>query len=475
MCSSLFSQISRENADHTYENEVIAIYPFIDSASRYKDDGEKITALITSAMVSMNRFVVVDRSNIDQYLKELELQLTGLTDKEVIEAGKIYGYNKAIYGTITSITTSTDRGSYDRDTGRYRYYKKASISVVLNIVDVETTKIIASMTAKGTGQVSADIYNSTALALDEAYGDLVYSIKNRLKDIFKVRLKVNRVDGKKVILLAGQSHGITKGSIFKIYKESDPIVLPNGEIIENTYNYMGSIKVDSLGSQYSIANIMRGRNIAAGDIAEEFHVSGLTFSIFGIFGQYRLDESSSSGITYLDYRGNEYTFTSSNKNIDYSFILGLKFGYLLGMFTPYFSFGLDLFALSYNHFGYDLRFGIDMTIPLYYEIVSFVISPYLGIKSSVADLGEISDSTGRSSYAVELEQMSFGIGALGGFKIGFTDTISMTVMGGYKYYFANINEEVVFDGGLSIGNTSGIPRINFSGWEGSLSFDVLFW
>ena len=103
-CSNLFSQIVKNEISEKYIKENIAVFEIQDVSTGYsKDLGKKVTTLIENALTRMKRFNIVDRENLDKYLKEMELQLTGITDEQVIEMGKIYGYSKAITGKITQI------------------------------------------------------------------------------------------------------------------------------------------------------------------------------------------------------------------------------------------------------------------------------------------------------------------------------------------------------------------------------------
>ena len=473
----LLAQIGRDEAKERYEKEVIAIYPFVDAASKFTSNGEKITSLVTATIVNMNRFTVVDRENIDKYLKEMELQLAGITDTEVIEAGRIYGYTKAIYGTVTSINTYRDRGYYNEDTGEYTYYTKASVKVTINIVDVETTEIISSIRATGYGEAPTIMLGSRAVALNQAYDDLVISIASKLKNVFKVRVKIYDRQNQSVTLLTGKEHGINKGTRFKVYQESAPIKLQNGEIIEKRYEYKGSLKVTTTGEEYSIAKITRGPQIQAGDIAEEYIIGNVIFSVFGSFGTYEMPESKAS-IDFTDRYGDIFTFNQNTERIDYSFVLAMKIGYDIGMFSPYLLTGLDLAVLEHNHTTADVRLGVDIIVPIYYEVFSFVVSPYFGMKFVDAEIGELVDKSWlQNTYKGYLEQLSLGFGILGGFKYSFNDRFSMTLMGGYKYFFSPASSEISFDDekDVDIRNVDlGVPDIGFTGFEASLSFDILF-
>ena len=89
----LFSQSINKGKEITdrYVKENIAVFEIEDVSTEYRKDlSKKVTKLIENSLTRMNRFNIVDRANLDKYLKEMELQLTGITEEEVIEVGKIY-------------------------------------------------------------------------------------------------------------------------------------------------------------------------------------------------------------------------------------------------------------------------------------------------------------------------------------------------------------------------------------------------
>ena len=147
-----------------------------------------------------------------KYLKEMELQLTGITEEQVIEVGKIYGYSKAITGKITSANSTFD---YDIETGSGNIY--ANVDLILQIVDVETTKILYSSKISGSTYYTITKYPSMALreaALDSACNDLAIQVESKMRNIFKVILKISDMKDGNAILFAGSEHGINKNTRF---------------------------------------------------------------------------------------------------------------------------------------------------------------------------------------------------------------------------------------------------------------------
>ncbi len=134
-------------------NEVIA-------TTMFKNDniglGSKVEANLVSARVSNKPyFKVVNRSSIDQAIKEQGLQRTKyLNRSKAVKIGKILGATKIIVGNIASSDVEKDQYSYTKrycesyysdgscaSTYTKRFYcdtNKGTLSATINLIDVKT-------------------------------------------------------------------------------------------------------------------------------------------------------------------------------------------------------------------------------------------------------------------------------------------------------------------------------------------------
>lgn len=460
---TLFSQTISDR----YVKENVAVYPFEDETS--KDLSSKLTILVENSLTRLNRFNLVDRRNLDKYLKELELQLAGITDKEVIEVGKIYGYNKAITGTITYADTTFDYDNYD---GTGTIYGK--VDLVLHIVDVSTTKILYSSKITGLSYYSVNRYPNKTLrdaALSAALEDLAKKVSMKMRDIFKIEIKISSINDGNIVLLAGFDHGISKNTRFKVYSKGSDITLDNGVVIKGGYKDKGSLKVKEIGNEYTLASVSRGKNISVGDIAREFYVGNFVLGLNLYYSSYNLKETKQT------YKSSVSTGTFNvdvSKN-DFSFGIHFKTGYNIGMFTPNFSFGIlfgDFFKSSY---GFENRFNVDINFDIYQEIVQATIIPYIAIAFTQTQVGYISGgdyyfdnnyyiSNGSKIYSTDL---LLGIGILADIKYNITDVFGVDFAIGYRLYTDNINIEYSHNGN-SLQLKDSIKFLNLTGFEFSL-------
>lgn len=455
-----------------YEKENIAVFEIPDPSGAYgKGLGEKVTALIENTLTRMGRFNVVDRKNLDKYLKEMELQLSGITDKQIIEVGKIYGYAKAITGKLTSASVTYDYDSYE---GTGIIY--GEVELVLQIVDVETTKILYSSRLRGTSYYSVSSYPSYALreaAVNDAVNDLVGKVEAKMRNIFKITIKIADMSDGNVILLAGKTHGVNKKTRFKVYSLKDDIVLPSGNTIKGGYQYKGTLRIKELGNEYSIAKITRGNNIAIGDIARETYIGDFGVGIALNYASYNIkqfDKTYQSSV-----KPNEGKLRISLNKNEYALGLHLKIGYNGELFSPNLSVGILFGDFLKSSYGVDTRFNFDININIYKEVLRFVISPYIGMGITFTTIGEIYGGnyyTDNYSYLpngskIESRDIMFGIGAIAALQYNITDTIGVNFGIGYRFYTDSINLGV-YNEGNEFTLPEKIKPVNLTGLEFTL-------
>ncbi|CRF33746.1 curli production assembly protein CsgG [Brachyspira suanatina] len=464
----LLSQQIKKEIGETYEKENIAVFEIQSTSSRYGEElGPKMTALIENSLTRMNRFNIVDRKNLDKYLKEMELQLTGITEKQVIEVGKIYGYSKAVTGKIVSANVTVEYN----DDGSFSLY--STVDMVLQIVDVETTKILYSSQLQGYDYYTTSSYPSYSLRqslIDNACNNLAYKVENKMRSIFKITLTIANVDGGNVILLAGKNHGVSSKTRFKVYSKKEDIVLPSGNVISGGYNYKGTLRVKELNNEYSIAKISRGNNIQAGDIARETVIGDFGIGISLNYASYNIQATEK--IYQSSFRPDAGKIKISLNKNEYALGLHLKIGYNGVLFSPNLSLGILFGDFLKSSYAVDTRFNFDININLYQEVLRLVISPYIGMGISFTTIGEViggnyyTDNYGylKSGAKIDSRDIMFGVGAIASLQYNVTDTIGLNLGVGYRFYTNPINLGV-FSDGQEVSLPEKIKTVNLTGLE----------
>lgn len=473
--TTMFSQINTNtvnNATENFQKENLAVFTFVDNVKKFVGEDERITDLVENTFVNMKRFNIIDRRNIDRYLNEMELQLAGLTEKEVIEIGKIYGYSKAVYGSIVRSSLTYNRG--DKDTDRAPSID-AYVEIIIKIVDVSTTKILYSSKVSGTGSASL-LFNTMEYAretaMNNAYKLLTENLENKLRSIFKITIKIAEVkENGNVILLAGKDDGIKKGFRFDIYKKPDTTNVQSKSV--------GSIRVKDVSDTYSIAKIVRGSDIKMGDVAEETLMGNIMVGAFATASYYKtgnykeIIKGEDSGYLIIDTPKMEYTFG-----------LHAKFGYMGNILTPNVSLGLLFGDAFKTTWGFDIRFNLDINLNIYYEIVRLTITPFVGLSGTFSKIGYVlGNYKNSSSYILNgsnifANDVMFGGGFLINITYNITEKIGLMAGVGYKFYTKPMRTKTYATnpnarGQIGLDNLNHVPTVNLTGLEFAFSFHYL--
>ncbi|WP_300747875.1 CsgG/HfaB family protein [uncultured Brachyspira sp.] len=468
LTSVLFSQQIKKEISETYEKENIAVFEISDNSSVYgKNLGAKMTALIENSLTKLNRFNIVDRKNLDKYLKEMELQLTGITEKQIIEAGKIYGYSKAVTGKIISANVAVE---YNEDDSFSLY---SSVEMVLQITDVETAKILYSSKLNGSSYDITSGYPSYSVReslIHDACNNLSYKVEKKMRDIFKIAVKIADIDKGNIILLAGKNHGVSQRTRFKVYSPKEDIILPSGNIISGGYDYKGTLRIKELKNEYLIAKISRGKNIQVGDIAKETVIGNLAMGIFLDYSAYNLPDFQR---TYKSaVKPNEGKMNISLNKNKYALGIHFKMGYNGVLFSPNLSVGLLFGDFLKSSYTVNARANFDININLYHEVLRLIITPYIGAGLSFTTIGRIIEGnyyTDNNIYLpngakIDSRDIMFGIGASLSLQYNVTDTIGVNLGVGYRFYTNPINLGV-FSDGTEISLPENVKTVNLTGLE----------
>lgn len=497
ICNVLTAQSTLNTAGETIVKENIAVLDFTDSANKYRDESKKVRELIENMLVNMKRFNIVDRKNLDKYIEEMKLQYSGLTDGDVVEAGKIQGFNKAVYGSIVRydvintppiIIQLTD-GGFKTKPG----YSRIDIAVSVKIVDVATTKIIYSKIVSGSGISYVDDFSyskSESLAQAEAYDSFIANLNAQLKSIFKYNIKIADIQRNgNVILLAGANVGLSKSMRFNVYSKSSDIMLSSGKVLTGNHNKVGSIKLTSVSDEYSIAKINRG-NIAVGDIAEETMGGNSYFSIYPAFTAFNVNVQSS--VIKSSYTSPSITDTgeikTGSRHIEYTGGIYFKSGYMFDTFGANFSAGFLFGDMIRTSFGADMRFGFDINVPIYREVIALRLSPFVGVAFTFAQIGTV-ENTFYTSFAdsiksgTEIWKSDVHLGAGSHLTIDYrpTDNFGISLGIGYKFYTV-VDTIEVYAKGIDSSDDSivfpdelrDIKPVSLTGLEAIVSFNIFF-
>lgn len=213
------------------DREVVGVAPF-------KSDIESpfiplVTEKVVEVLKNSNRFVVVDRTNRDMVINELELQKREeFIGKDVAEQGSSLAAKKLVQGTITKIPVYRIKNA----DGTIRGFK-ASVAFQLKVDDVETQQTTEVHDFEG--KVSKECASAQA-AVQMAMNSLENELAEYFRVTFPLHAKIAKIltekNGKAetILIKVGKRHGIKTGDDFTVFSiemlDGEELLSPIGDI-----------------------------------------------------------------------------------------------------------------------------------------------------------------------------------------------------------------------------------------------------
>ncbi len=216
----------------------LAVLPF-DNKGGTPEVSSMVQDNMITTLYNLRRFKILERSKIDEIVKEQKLGMTGFIDPaKAVKVGKVIGVDAILMGSISSTATG--------------------VAITARLIDTETGTII---TAKDAFSDQASLQNIKNMSQD-----IAIQIYN---DVPLVEGYVIRVDPTQVILDVGTNKGMRKGMKMVIYKEGDAITHPaTGEILGKTVTKLGEVLLTEVQEKMSEASIVdkeQGQSLAVGN------------------------------------------------------------------------------------------------------------------------------------------------------------------------------------------------------------------
>ena len=382
-----------------------------------KGDGkiaDQITQIASSTAIQLNRYDVIDRSQLDKILKEQKLQHSGVVDQaQAVEIGNIAGANEALYIQITNfgqkgVPTEKQKEKEEEekpDTGLFGWIVKEVVKAKIDkeleeverypnniqtvidgevrLLNVETSQSIASFlfNAEHTGGVKSK-------SIKEALKQVRSQMVTNLKSMYQLKSEVLDVTGNEVMLLLGKDMGVREGTLFEISSLDQKRVVRDREITIPGKK-IGLIEVNSVSADASEGRILSKReSIEPGYQAKEITEGIISFGLSGMYGnspdnlRLRLLGNykpfhSLGGSLYGDIG----TVKDSRDSTDFQFGFGLDLNYRFIRTSP-FSLGVVL-SLP---FDFNVRSDDGDKVPQNsdsHTVFLPVFSPRIGMKSEI--------------------------------------------------------------------------------------------
>ena len=218
------------------DRDVIGVAPFkCDLESPYVS---LVTEKVVEVLKNSNRFIVVDRTNRDKVIEELELQKREeFIGKDVAEQVNSLAAKKLIQGTITKIPVYRMKNS----DGSVRGYK-ASVSFELKVDDVDTQQTTDAMSFSGkTSKECVSAQAAVQMAMNSLEGDLAEYFRVTFPLHAKIAKILSEKNGRAEVILikVGKRHGVKVDDEFLV----NSVEIFDGEEIPST---IGNVTVTKL-------------------------------------------------------------------------------------------------------------------------------------------------------------------------------------------------------------------------------------
>ncbi len=247
---------------------------------------ENLTEMVVTELMKTNRFIVVERSALNEVLSEQDLGESGRVRQETAaKVGELLGAQVLVKGAVTEFIEKESGGAGGILVGGIGIGGKTSegyVAMDLRLIDATTGQVLQSHRAEGkiksTGlggiaffkgiAFGGTTYNKTALgkATREAVGDAVrFVVANMEGQPWEGRIV--KVDGANVYINAGSNMNIDGSMIFTVYAKGEELIDPHtGLSLGSTISRSGTIQVVQVADKFSIARILEGSGFKRGDI-----------------------------------------------------------------------------------------------------------------------------------------------------------------------------------------------------------------
>jgi curli biogenesis system outer membrane secretion channel CsgG len=135
----------------------ITVSKFVDKTGKgFRDIGEGMTDMLTTALFNTNRFIVLERGELGSVLKEQDLGASGRIKKGTeAPIGEIEGAELLLVGAVTEFepnAAGAGGGLLVPGLGLGLGVKTAHVAIDVRIIDAKTSRILSAQTVEGRAQ-----------------------------------------------------------------------------------------------------------------------------------------------------------------------------------------------------------------------------------------------------------------------------------------------------------------------------------
>lgn len=260
-----------------------------DEGFRFEENAKQnMRAMLESALFSTNRFVIVERGNLEAVVMEQDLQKSNRAakSKDVAQTGKL---RSARYIAACTVTEASSQKSGDKGGLRIKEFKiggsatKSAIVLVVKLIDTTSGEVVASERIRGEagsnalnlgyakGSWGADVASFAKTPMGQAAQDCINQAVifiTKQMEQFPTEGVVVSATEQNLIINLGENYGIRSGQKFIVRRNGEMLTDPDtGEILgESEGEEIGTLEVTSTREKLSYCKLVDGDMPERGDV-----------------------------------------------------------------------------------------------------------------------------------------------------------------------------------------------------------------
>ncbi len=253
-----------------------------------------VSDLITNGLVKDGTYIVIERSRIDQILREQNLGASGRIEATTAaQIGRALGADVLLIGTVTRFNLdSSTSGTVIFGIGSTTKTNTAEVKLTARMVATTTGEIIAASEGEGkeeqsdsnvvvgTSTTSGSSTNNADKLLSSAAEKAVTQVVAKLAEaadklsalppvLPNINALVADVTGNLVTLNKGGKDGFKPGMIVSIERIVKQVKDPStGKVIRSISNPVGRVQLTEVDGGSAIGKVLNGRGFKVGDLAK---------------------------------------------------------------------------------------------------------------------------------------------------------------------------------------------------------------
>lgn len=254
--------------------------------------GDGLAAQLATSLTRSDCFVVLDRTGLSDILREQELGLAGVVNRDTAPgAGRLVGAEVIIKGTITEFDPNKRGGGLTLGMALPktplglrlgRNGSQAHVGLDVSVIDATTGQVkfshrVTADSKTGGWTIGLDFKQASlggdtfaksplGIASRNALGQAVLLIAEDLRSAATRRFQIASSDAEEVYLNADKASGVREGDLFKVSTVVRTLVDPStGLLLDTIERQVGEVRIVEVTEKYARAEVLNGTRVKRGD------------------------------------------------------------------------------------------------------------------------------------------------------------------------------------------------------------------